>query len=68
MKLLRMCRQGKPSCECAGNSPHLIGSEPGNPGRADPEGVQALSVLTKPFLLPEARENICLRLISEGLL
>lgn len=45
-----------------------MGSEPGNPERADPEGVQALSVLTKPFLLPEARENICLRLISEGLL
>lgn len=29
-------------------------SEPGNPERADPEGVQALSVLTKPFFLAGA--------------
>lgn len=49
-----MCWQGKSSCECAGNSPHLMRSEPGNPERADPEGVQALSVLTKPFFFAGA--------------
>lgn len=65
-----MCCEGKPSCECVEKSSQLMGSESGNPKRAE-SGAHTLCSQTA-FLfwqkLPQPRENICPGLISKGLL